>query len=151
MTWFATTKARLDCCVDFPKLPTKQRPRWSRRGGHIYTPDATSSAEAAIRSAWTDAHGLAWSEWRGPVEVHIVVAREVAKSAKKREEHRLVCAKPDLDNTAKLVLDSLNGVAFHDDQQVILLNVSRKRRGPRGANASIYIQVLYLDDREVVG
>ena len=151
MTWFAMTHARRDIHIELPKLPTKQRPRWDGRGRHIYTPAATEAAELMIHAAWVDAHGLEWSEWRGPVEVRIVVSREVAQRATRREQGKLVCQKPDLDNTAKLVLDALNGTAWHDDEQVVQLHVIRKPRQPKGSKASIYIQVTYIDDREVVG
>jgi Holliday junction resolvase RusA-like endonuclease len=33
--------------------------------------------------------------------------------------------KPDLDNLAKIILDSLNGIAFDDDRQVVRLEVSK--------------------------
>lgn len=151
MSWFAVPKRRLDVKVEMPKLPTKQRPRWSSRSGRVYTPSATEAAELTIHAAWVAAHGVEWREWRGPVEVRIVVSREVAKRATKREEGKLVCSKPDLDNTAKLVLDALNGTAWNDDSQVVQLHVIRKCRGPKGAKASIYIEVTYLDDREVIG
>jgi len=31
--------------------------------------------------------------------------------------------KPDLDNIAKIILDSLNGIAYKDDSQVVSLTV----------------------------
>lgn len=33
--------------------------------------------------------------------------------------------KPDLDNVAKIVLDSLNGIAYSDDSQIVKLNVEK--------------------------
>ena len=33
--------------------------------------------------------------------------------------------KPDLDNLAKIILDSLNGIAFDDDKQVVKLEVEK--------------------------
>lgn len=33
--------------------------------------------------------------------------------------------KPDCDNIAKIILDALNGIAYHDDSQVIELSVSK--------------------------
>lgn len=36
------------------------------------------------------------------------------------------CKKPDLDNIAKIILDSLNGIAYKDDSQVVELNISKK-------------------------
>ena len=34
--------------------------------------------------------------------------------------------KPDLDNIAKAVLDSLNGIAYKDDSQIVSMVVSKK-------------------------
>ena len=31
--------------------------------------------------------------------------------------------KPDCDNIAKIILDALNGIAFHDDSQIVTLEV----------------------------
>ena len=33
--------------------------------------------------------------------------------------------KPDLDNIAKIVLDSLNGLAYKDDSQVVSLRIDK--------------------------
>jgi Holliday junction resolvase RusA-like endonuclease len=33
------------------------------------------------------------------------------------------CKKPDIDNVAKVILDSLNGIAYKDDTQVVSLQV----------------------------
>jgi Holliday junction resolvase RusA-like endonuclease len=37
----------------------------------------------------------------------------------------LPVVKPDLDNVAKLILDALNGVAWHDDNQIARLTISK--------------------------
>jgi len=34
--------------------------------------------------------------------------------------------KPDTDNIAKIILDSLNGIAYKDDKQVIRLSVEKR-------------------------
>lgn len=34
--------------------------------------------------------------------------------------------KPDIDNVAKAVLDALNGVAYEDDKQVVILHCEKK-------------------------
>lgn len=34
--------------------------------------------------------------------------------------------KPDTDNIAKSILDSLNGLAYKDDKQIVKLNVDKR-------------------------
>lgn len=34
--------------------------------------------------------------------------------------------KPDADNVSKIILDALNGLAYHDDSQVVELTVKKK-------------------------
>ena len=36
------------------------------------------------------------------------------------------CKKPDIDNIAKVILDSLNDIAYHDDTQVVSLCMTKK-------------------------
>lgn len=36
------------------------------------------------------------------------------------------CKKPDIDNIAKVILDSLNDIAYHDDTQVVSLCMAKK-------------------------
>ena len=48
------------------------------------------------------------------------------KNRKLIEEGKLhPTKKPDLDNVAKIVLDSLNGIAYSDDSQIVKLNVEK--------------------------
>jgi Holliday junction resolvase RusA-like endonuclease len=35
--------------------------------------------------------------------------------------------KPDIDNVSKCILDALNGIAYEDDNQVVELNVIKRR------------------------
>ena len=34
--------------------------------------------------------------------------------------------KPDADNIAKIILDALNGTAYHDDAQIVQLSVRKQ-------------------------
>lgn len=67
----------------------------------------------------------------GPLRVRVIVYRETLKSFSKRKrelaESRLIrpITKPDLDNHAKSVLDSLNGIVYKDDSQIVDLTVSK--------------------------
>lgn len=68
----------------------------------------------------------------GSIKAKIFVYYKIPKSyTKKRvelirqgKEHP--CKKPDADNIAKIVLDSLNKIAFNDDAQVVELIVIKR-------------------------
>lgn len=62
------------------------------------------------------------------IKAKITAYFEVPKSySKKKKKECLVnldyTHKPDVDNIAKIILDSLNGLAYHDDNQVSCLLV----------------------------
>ncbi len=61
----------------------------------------------------------------GPVEVTIVCHFKRPKRGHAGETWYCARGRDDADNLAKLVLDSLNGVAFDDDGQVAKLSVSK--------------------------
>jgi Holliday junction resolvase RusA-like endonuclease len=50
--------------------------------------------------------------------------------------------KPDTDNIAKSILDSLNGIAFLDDKQVVKLEVEKYY----AANASVVVTIQEVSD-----
>ena len=70
--------------------------------------------------------------YEGLVEANITAIFEVPKSYSKKkakgllETHNNYDHKPDLDNIAKCILDSLNGVAYKDDSQVTILHVNKE-------------------------
>ena len=65
------------------------------------------------------------------VAANILAFFEPPKSiSKKKREDMLTgkiwpAKKPDSDNIAKVVLDALNGIAYHDDTQIIKLSVTK--------------------------
>lgn len=84
----------------------KERPRLGRNG-NTYTPRATVDAERRVGWAYRAAHG-----------------RKIPKGQHVRVTMIFHCApnqfpKVDVDNLTKVVLDGLNGVAYHDDSQVV--------------------------------
>lgn len=113
-----------------PGDPVPQpRPRVSTAGGfaRAYVPakHAVHAYRAAIAAAAREAGAGVHGE---PVEVVIdfVFSRpksHMRKSGVRADAPRL--PRPDLDNTTKAVLDSLNGVAWEDDSQVARLVVSK--------------------------
>ena len=67
----------------------------------------------------------------GAVRAEITAYYGIPKSASKRTRADMLsryirpAKKPDLDNVAKIVLDSLNGLAYKDDAAVVELVVDK--------------------------
>ncbi len=91
----------------------KERPRVVN--GRAYTPKRTREAEAVVRLHARHLPCLA-----GPVRLSLAFYRANA----------VPC---DLDNLAKLVSDALNGQAFADDRQIVVLSALKAidRENPR--------------------
>ena len=106
----------------------KQRPRFSR--GRTYTPKKTVDYENLIASKALSAMTPALPV-ETPVAVYIWINHAIPASySKKRKEaclNRLEHPKkPDLDNTAKVFLDAMNGIVYKDDVQVVTLRVMKR-------------------------
>lgn len=114
----------------------KQRPKFARVGNFVktYTPEQTINYENLVKYNCQQAlTNLEFEGWFNdePLEVFILANYEIPKSyTKKRVEEALKgrifpTKKPDIDNICKIILDSLNGVAYHDDTQVISIHCSK--------------------------
>ena len=105
----------------------KARPRVTR-SGHAFTPKTTSNYENYVKLKYTADGG---ERREGPIKALIHVFYEIPQSATKKrrtailEGLELPTKKPDADNIAKIILDSLNGIAFHDDSQVTSLEIEK--------------------------
>lgn len=100
-----------------PFIAGKQRPRFAK--GHAYKTSDETLREEAIAMAFNEAGGIA-----APKSVPVCVSILGLKK-KPRQSGEAFTAKPDADNIAKLVLDALNGKAWHDDAQIVELHVSK--------------------------
>ena len=106
----------------------KGRPRFRRAGNFVqtYTDAKTKSYEQKISEAAKIAmNGL--EPFKQPLWMTLRIYMPVPKSySKKRSEACLngfeyPTKKPDIDNIAKAFLDAMNGIAYMDDIQVVML------------------------------
>lgn len=109
----------------------KGRPRFSTRGGIVrsYTPNKTASYENLVKlsfDTYEDKEML-----QGELSVKITAYFSIPQSTSKKKRHEMLVGrinpskKPDCDNVAKTILDALNGRAFEDDKQVVMLHVEK--------------------------
>lgn len=109
------------------KLFGKQRPRVVSRGtfSKAYTPRETVSYENLVKLMYSQAAKGKMFPDGAMLDVRIIAYYDIPKSTskKKRKEmldHKIRPAKkPDWDNIGKIVCDSLNLVAYHDDSAVV--------------------------------
>lgn len=103
----------------YGKPQGKARPRFTRNG-HAYTPQNTVDYEKQIKQAYISAGGQLISD-TAPILICITAEFKKAKSNKMHSP----TIKPDTDNIAKIVCDALNGVAYHDDKQIVSLAIDK--------------------------
>ena len=83
------------------------------------TPEQTASYENWVKMCFIQARPQGFEIFEDAVCMEITVVQKKAKSNKMLHP----CLTPDLDNVAKIVCDSLNGLAYRDDKQVIELHI----------------------------
>ena len=125
----------MNCYFEIMTEPQgKERPRFSGRGGKIYTPPKTVAFEMKVISAFREQCGDTYFEQGVPVKATICAGYKVPASASNKKKGDMTngfirpTKKPDTDNIAKAVLDALNGVAYYDDSQVVDLRVLKVYR-----------------------
>lgn len=109
----------------------KQRPRITVQGNfaHAYTPKETASYENYVRVMYQINKDKVFLE--GAIKAEITAYFPIPKSTSKKNRALMLAGivkytkKIDCDNLAKIILDSLNGIAYKDDAQVSELSVKK--------------------------
>ena len=105
----------------------KQRPRVvnRRKFSTAYTPKDTVQYENLVKLYYEQAaHGEMFPE-DAMLDVRIFAFYEIPKSTSKKRRADMLAnkirptKKPDFDNIGKIICDSLNLVAYHDDSSVV--------------------------------
>ena len=101
----------------------KQRPRVGK--GYAYTPKETVQYENLVRLFYQQAaRGYKFPD-DAMLDVRIFAFYEIPKSATKTKQKQMLeniirpTKKPDFDNIGKIVCDSLNKIAYHDDASIV--------------------------------
>ena len=115
----------------------KGRPRFTRNG-RTFTPAETVRYESLVRACFTETYKGEPVEKGIPLRAHIMAFYPIPKSVSKSRAVNMESGfefptkVPDCDNVAKIILDALNGIAYHDDAQIVRLTVQKSySREPR--------------------
>ena len=102
----------------------KGRPRFTK-SGHAYTPKKTASYENLVRLMYAEKYkGLSF---RDDAQLICVIKAYMSVPKSKPKKYKADALsdrirptkRPDTDNIIKIVQDALNGVAYHDDAQIV--------------------------------
>lgn len=105
----------------------KGRPKFARHGNFVTTrtPDKTVLYENLIKTEYRRQCGDTMFPEKEPISITVYAFFEIPKSVSKKKAAAMLSGeirptkKPDYDNIGKVVSDSLNKVAYHDDAQVV--------------------------------
>jgi Holliday junction resolvase RusA-like endonuclease len=99
------------------------RPRLG--GSHFYSPDV-----GGFKARVADyAHTAGLREVDSPIKLQVTILRRIPASWSKKKANAMwgkpVTTIPDLNNIVSGICDGLQGIAFHNDKQVAVIEASR--------------------------
>lgn len=106
----------------------KGRPRLGKFG--TYTPEKTVNYENLVKLSYADQ--CENQKLSGYLIATIIAYMPIPKSTSKKNRQKMIDGtilpdkKPDVDNLAKAILDSLNGIAYDDDSAVVALFTAKQ-------------------------
>ena len=107
-----------------PKSKARHR---MTKSGHSYTPPETVNYENWVKQCYVMSKHKEMLD--GEIKAHITAYFQIPKSKSKKIKAQMESGeirptkKPDTDNIAKIILDSLNTIAYADDKQIVSLTV----------------------------
>lgn len=97
--------------------------------GHTYTPQKTALYENWIKTCYLSRVGevMLQGAIRATVEAYYTIPKSKSKKIKALMQMGMIRPqkKPDADNVLKAVADSLNGIAYKDDAQIVDVRVRK--------------------------
>jgi Holliday junction resolvase RusA-like endonuclease len=111
--------------------PPQGKARARTGKGFAYTPEKTVLYENLIKTIFMAEGCKPYQSEGQPLEMNIKAYYQVPKSASKNvrqfmlDGHSRPTKKPDADNVMKVVADALNGIAYHDDTQIVRATVEK--------------------------
>lgn len=116
---------RTQVCI-YGEPQGKGRPRFSTVCGHAKTrtPDQTVIYENLVKTEYRNQSGVRFSD-DAMLDVRVMAYYTIPKSISKKKRQAMLdhkvrpTKKPDFDNIGKVICDSLNGIAYRDDAQIV--------------------------------
>lgn len=113
-------------------------------GKHVSnTPDKTVLYENFIKDRYLQKSEGAYLEAGTPVTLRIVARFLPPNSKPKKVKQQMLAGeifplkKPDMDNIVKVVADALNGVAYHDDTQIVMVVAKKAYSAMEGLDITV--------------
>lgn len=107
----------------------KGRPRFNTKTYTTYTPEKTKAFEEKLKMYFIKKYKRPEVS-ENPFKIKILAEFKPPKSLSKKKQMQLIGKpypkKPDMDNITKAILDSLNGLAYKDDNQIVSINAEKK-------------------------
>lgn len=105
----------------------KGRPRFTQVGNYTktYTPEDTASYENLVKLEYKAQCGRTMFEKDTMLDMRVFAYYTIPKSESKKKQRLMKdgiirpTKKPDMDNIIKIIADSLNKIAYHDDSQIV--------------------------------
>lgn len=111
----------------------KGRPRLGSRG-NVYTPPQTRRYENDLQMLMLPYRP------KKPIEGPVILIIHFFLKRPKKQKHASPTGRPDIDNLTKSVMDSMNGIFWLDDSQVVYSCVSKHYAIGRSPGIDIEIQ-----------
>ncbi len=108
-----------------------------------YTPETDLLYENYIKDRFLNKCNGMFLERGKPVTLRIVARFLPPKSTSKKrtalmlDGKELPLKKPDIDNIVKVVADALNGVAYHDDTQIVMVVAKKVYSSLEGLDVTV--------------
>lgn len=108
-----------------PRFVARYNPTTQKAFGQAHTPDKTVVYENLVRTEYRLQCGEQFFSEKQMLEMRIMAYYQIPKSASKKKREQMLThqarptKKPDSDNVIKVIADSLNNVAYHDDSQIV--------------------------------
>jgi Holliday junction resolvase RusA-like endonuclease len=106
----------------------KQRPRVMK--GFTYTPTKTVNYETFVKELYIMEHYT--KQLEGALQMTVKAYFKIPKSQSQKNRWLMRTGeirptkKPDWDNVGKIISDALNGLAYHDDSQIVSATIEKR-------------------------